>query len=379
MAAWQLLFSESVFIRGIDLWEAGAVGEIERKNDGTYSAIVHGGDDYLVSVVKDGDSFGELECDCPYGDDGGYCKHMVALLLELEDSEDSSFTEVEKPSSTKTSLDEVINQLPDDIVRQELLNAAKKDELLSARLTAMVDNSFTSDDGSVPENHEWSDFVDVLHTRIDTIIRNCTDRYDFIDWRNGIKFVEEIEEKVIHEVQEALVDAEAFYAAMDVVIYLCESFADVDMDGSSGEHEMLTSSLDRLWDGIFEIADESQRQQMYEAMLSLYEKVKPLEESLADSLYSFMEINFDETILFQKQLGIVEHELVLAEEAYRDEADKRSKRSGYATTFVPSPFALASLVREKISLQIALQYDQSDVDELINRYRWLPEIRNGVI
>ncbi|MEV0402980.1 DUF6880 family protein [Actinoallomurus sp. NPDC050550] len=49
--------------------------------EGGVTATVYGSDDYEVTLTVDAD--GELsgECDCPYGEDGNFCKHCVAVGL----------------------------------------------------------------------------------------------------------------------------------------------------------------------------------------------------------------------------------------------------------------------------------------------------------
>ncbi|MCD8501809.1 MAG: SWIM zinc finger family protein [Bacillaceae bacterium] len=52
------------------------------KSDSSYTAIVHGNNDYIVEVDLE-----ELEyafCNCPYDD---WCKHIVAVLLEIKQNE----------------------------------------------------------------------------------------------------------------------------------------------------------------------------------------------------------------------------------------------------------------------------------------------------
>jgi len=74
------LCSEASFERGVGYFEDGRV-EIREANPSRVIATVIGTDDYTVEVDL-GDEL-SATCDCPY-DYGGYCKHIVATLLEIE-------------------------------------------------------------------------------------------------------------------------------------------------------------------------------------------------------------------------------------------------------------------------------------------------------
>ncbi|MFE3902666.1 SWIM zinc finger domain-containing protein, partial [Streptomyces sp. NPDC059153] len=49
--------------------------------DGWITATVHGTDAYAVELSLDGPGRLGGECDCPYGMEGSFCKHLVALGL----------------------------------------------------------------------------------------------------------------------------------------------------------------------------------------------------------------------------------------------------------------------------------------------------------
>ncbi|MGP3927943.1 SWIM zinc finger family protein [Streptomyces sp. 8N616] len=51
--------------------------------DGWITATVHGTDAYEVELTVDGSAGLAGECDCPYGLEGNFCKHLVALGLSV--------------------------------------------------------------------------------------------------------------------------------------------------------------------------------------------------------------------------------------------------------------------------------------------------------
>ncbi|MGW1497124.1 SWIM zinc finger family protein [Streptomyces mirabilis] len=68
------------FERGLGYLDAVSGVEV---GDGWVTATVHGTERYEVELTLDGaDGFGG-ECDCPYGLEGNFCKHLVALGLTV--------------------------------------------------------------------------------------------------------------------------------------------------------------------------------------------------------------------------------------------------------------------------------------------------------
>ncbi|GAA2293798.1 hypothetical protein [Streptomyces violaceusniger] len=68
------------FERGLGYLDAVSGVEV---GDGWVTAIVHGTERYEVELTLDGPGGLSGECDCPYGMEGNFCKHLVALGLTV--------------------------------------------------------------------------------------------------------------------------------------------------------------------------------------------------------------------------------------------------------------------------------------------------------
>lgn len=388
MTDWKKLFTKRILDRGYGIWLAGAVDEVT-ETDEEFSAIVHGGEDYLVSIVKDEDRISDCDCDCPYAEDGNYCKHMAALFYTLDatdtGNENSPDSKAKRLSLRDTvSLEEVIGQLSEEITRKELLSAARKDDILAARLMAEYAAGEYSKSDSVdkePAEQEWSEYVRTMRRTVDTIIDNYTDSSGFADWRNGSKLVYALDRNVIQELLEIAEYAAQYHAAMDLALYLCEQYASILIDGSNGEHQAFTDSMDDLWDALYTVADNEQRRSMFREMLDLYEKVKQSEECLADSLLSFLTTHFDKQTLYRRQLSIVEKEIEEEEATVAEQSEQRSKRTRSVIAYSPQKalgtYHFSHLVMMKINLLKTLGADQHETLEFQNKYRWLPVVRRA--
>ena len=71
---------------GLNYYEEGYVTSLEQTLTG-YTAVVEGTDDYDVEIEIRDDQVYDMTCTCPYAADGNYCKHMAAVLYEIEEGE----------------------------------------------------------------------------------------------------------------------------------------------------------------------------------------------------------------------------------------------------------------------------------------------------
>lgn len=92
--------------RGFDYYENDQVEEVDQVDQGEFSALVCGNDDYEVYVRLDSlYNIVEKHCSCPY-DWGNTCKHEVALLYYIRDAELHK-EQTDAPSQLRSILDDV--------------------------------------------------------------------------------------------------------------------------------------------------------------------------------------------------------------------------------------------------------------------------------
>lgn len=82
---WKSLFGGRILLRGAQYYEEHRVRNLEYHEDGL-SAEVRGNSWYHVTIDV---SRGYMSCTCPYHrQQGGYCKHMAAVLFAVERSQE---------------------------------------------------------------------------------------------------------------------------------------------------------------------------------------------------------------------------------------------------------------------------------------------------
>ena len=86
---WKNLFRSHILDRGYEYYHSGAVKNFLR-NGNLISADVVGNEDYEVTIeIKNGE-IDYMYCSCPYATDDNNCKHMAAVLFELENPSNST-------------------------------------------------------------------------------------------------------------------------------------------------------------------------------------------------------------------------------------------------------------------------------------------------
>ena len=96
--------TEQSYDRGVNYYHASAVESATMRGDQLF-ATVQGSewDPYHVIVTFTGDDF-TASCTCPY-DWGGYCKHVVAVFITIDDDDPPI------PIATKTPVAELVDGL----------------------------------------------------------------------------------------------------------------------------------------------------------------------------------------------------------------------------------------------------------------------------
>ncbi|MBR0162109.1 MAG: SNF2 helicase associated domain-containing protein [Oscillospiraceae bacterium] len=82
MLKWQHLFSPTILQRGREYYKMNKVRSLIQDGE-TYYAAVKGTEEYEVIIRVRDTKVAEMECSCPYAQDGSFCKHMAATLYEI--------------------------------------------------------------------------------------------------------------------------------------------------------------------------------------------------------------------------------------------------------------------------------------------------------
>jgi uncharacterized Zn finger protein len=154
------------FARGEGYFEIGAVRSV-REREGAIKATVSGSQPYTTSLLIREDGL-DGHCTCPLGQDGQFCKHLVATGLAFIDQQEAGrkMGKGPRPITPKDIEDCLLKLDRSDLVRLIMEQADFDDELYAAlRLR-------TASDGAEPNTAEMKQ-----------VIRQAIEIQDFISWR----------------------------------------------------------------------------------------------------------------------------------------------------------------------------------------------------
>lgn len=305
MDNWKDLFRPHILERGWNYYVEGAVQEIKPTPNGV-QAVVEGTEDYDVEIeISDGEVH-DMWCSCPYAEDGNYCKHMAAVLYEMEDSDKdgersggSALSWEERYRQSQQELSEVISHISEEEVRRLLLELALEDEKLQNRILT-----------------QYTDMISErqmlrLKKEIDNIAYENSDRSGFIDWRNAYGYVQAMEDFLYSNVQ-ALIDKGCTMQAFELTNAVFIRVANEDIDDSEGGITELADTCYEFWKKILDHCKETEKEQIFR-WFEKHQSDGTVVDYMEDYICDFLMNEFHDQELLKKKLAMLD-ELIEEEE-----------------------------------------------------------------
>ena len=222
MYEWENYFEPHILERGWEYARSGAVQHIIRKKD-AIEAVVEGTEYYKVKIKYDGHSVLNAYCSCPYAAGGNYCKHMAAVLYEIDNDGKDGYEFSETGFEDNFSEDD--NLIPID----ELIS--KADRSLLERILVNLVNT-TSD-------------IDELEREIDNIFDAYSDRGGYINYHSAMDFCDDLISYLESKTNQ-LFDNEQYYDAFELAKYAFIELSDCDID-DDGQIAMISDVCYKIW------------------------------------------------------------------------------------------------------------------------------------
>ena len=356
---WQGFFREHILDRGYDYFCDGAVIGLKKEGD-VLTAIVEGTLDYSVEISFDGEMIADMDCTCPYAEDGNYCKHMAAVLFKYEEFSDQLKTdESNKIGNTNMSADkavrlkEVVENMETETLRKELLTILENDSNISVGFMLRHDKSDDS----------MSQYINNKRNNADIILRQCADHHGYVDWRNASSFAYRLISEVIVELRDFTVDDDEAKVAFDVSLYVYCLFSETAIDDSGGETQYFTDECIKLWDSIIENSESrGLLEHILEQLTQACEKIG-FGEYMSDEIEAFIYEHF-------KDDGFAKTKLESIDSRIERFANDRSWQGSYE---------LSKSIKERMQLMEELGHSKEDVEQFRKQYWYLPTTREIVM
>lgn len=116
--AFEVNIDRKILDRGFDYYENDNVNQVENLGKGEFQAVVQGTEEYEVYITIENGTVTEHSCECPY-DWGDICKHEVAVLYYIRDSE--IYKEKTNNGGFRSQIQAIIDELTEEKVRDYML------------------------------------------------------------------------------------------------------------------------------------------------------------------------------------------------------------------------------------------------------------------
>lgn len=345
---WEYLFKTHILSRGWDYYENGAVSSLEKTETG-YKATVEGSYDYEVEVEIYDNEVVDMFCDCPYAEDGNYCKHMAAVLYEIEEKSAQMTSEVrENPADIKTELENVIKNIDESEVRKLLLELALKDDSLQNQiLTKYVDKISPSQ-------------MNRLKQEVEMIAWKYSDRRGYVDYYHAMDYVQDLEEFLDENVQN-LIDKNLIMQAFELTNEVFHTVGNQDIDDSDGGTTWIANSCYEYWKQILDQATDEQRKQMFQ-----WFKGRPQNyviDYMEDYISDFLMDEFHDTSMLLEKLRMLDELIGRA----GDKTDCGSLYSSY--------YGFENIILKRLQIMRELNYSENEINEYRTKFRHFSAIR----
>lgn len=248
---WQWLFQSHILDRGFQYYKQGLVEDFYEGKD-FVQATVRGSEAYDVRVgIEEGENF-DMSCDCPYAEEGNYCKHMAAALFYMEEEDREGINgkkaggglkiRSEAASAGEGNIKELVEKADERVIRNFLIDVLENDDKLF--------NRFRSASGCKISPLEMKQYKN----QINGIFRKHTGRHDFVDYYNAGAFIAELEDFLGHDVR-GLLDNRQLEEAFELTNYIFVKTGNQDMDDSDGGTGMLAYRCVEIWQEILAQCD----------------------------------------------------------------------------------------------------------------------------
>ncbi len=248
MRKWEQLFKPHILERGYDYYIDDAV-DIVTKNGNTYMATVHGTEPYHVEIKMQNDTVKEMYCDCPYAQDMNNCKHMAAMLYEIE-----AIKQTEKDN-------EIANLKADFLIA---INNKRKDELIDIMLK-YADESFMLNALSETSEKAANFLSQKYEAEFDAIVERYSYEDGYIDYNHAYDFCDDME-GFLDDVLFSLTNKEQYMKAFDFVLYCVREFDLLQIDDSDGELSVIINILVDYLEDIIENGNNEEKERMHRTL-----------------------------------------------------------------------------------------------------------------
>lgn len=349
MKSWKDLFRTHILERGLNYYEEDCVALLEQTSIG-YTAVVEGTDDYDVEIeIRDGRVY-DMTCTCPYAAEGNYCKHMAAVLYEIDERESDTkktVNSLQTAQNRERELKEIVEGIPVEDLREILFTLATSDNFLYNKIMTKY--------APITSCH-----MDRLKEQVDDIGYHYSDRGGFVDYYHATDYTDALN-NLLDENIPLLLEKNCRMEAFELVNCVFYEIGNRDMDDSDGGTSFVANNCYEYWQTILYECNDEEKEKMFQWFRHHQENyvIDYMEEYISDFLLNEFH---DEGILWEKL-----HML--------DEKIDKVQKENYSGDSYSVYYGMVNNITARIHLMGELNYSKQEIREYRQKYRNFSEIR----
>lgn len=342
MSDWKDLFQEHILDRGESYYFDGAVLELHKTEHG-YHGVVEGTEDYEVDIEMEGGRICEMYCSCPYAEGGNNCKHMAAVLFEIEEqSEEDILTEETCQDDQEQEVEEIIERIPEEELRSFVKEIAAQNSeirnILMTRYAVKIDEKQ----------------MDLLKQGVNQLVWEYGDRRGYIDYRNAWDFCWALENYLEDKV-DTLIDRKCYRQAFELTNYVFRTIGNIDIDDSDGGTSQVANACYDKWKEILENCSEEEKNEMFSWFMS-HLSCNYVIDYLEDYMEDFLTHEFQNREMLEKMLKDLDERIEM-QALSTDCGSTWSVRHGYENNII-----------KRLELMERLDFPEEEIREYRRRH-----------
>ncbi len=349
MKPWKDLFRTHILERGLNYYEEGCVTLLEQTSTG-YTAVVEGTDDYDVEIEIRADRVYDMTCTCPYAAEGNYCKHMAAVLYEIEEGEpDTKMPEnyFQKVQDQKKELQEIIAGIPIDELQEIVFLQTGSDEFLYNRIMTKY--------APITPRH-----IIRLKQQVNDIGYHYSDRGGFVDYYHATDYTDALTTLLDANVP-LLLEKNYRMEAFELVNCVFYEIGNRDMDDSDGGTSFVADNCYEYWQTILQECNDEEKEKMFQWFQHHQENY--VIDYLEDYISDFLLNEFHDEEMLRKKLHML------------DEKIAKFQKENYSGDSYSAYYGMVNNIIARIRLMEELNYSKQEIRDYRQKYRDFSEIR----
>lgn len=339
---WEGYFLPYILERAQKCVREHRVKSIQRTKTG-YEATVQGEKEYRVVIEKEKEKINNMNCNCFYVKKRGkYCKHMAAVLYELETEEK---LKEEKRQSNLYEVKDIISKMSRKEMQNFLYTTAKEFPNFDKEL-----RFFTV-------GHNSREELERQKQEIDQMIFKYTDCYGLLYGQTEYLLIGEIE-AFFQERIDRMIGHGNQKAAAELITYSFEQLSKIGIEDQGGVFLEFTNFCTYNLEQILKQKQDSEiEKQIYEWIQKMITEEIP--ETVKERLYDFIMEHFKEIMFLERKL-ILLNEKIEREQKIQETSKKKK---------------LGSDLAKRLQIMEQLSFPEKECTDYRIKFWNVPEIR----